>query len=91
VTDFNPLTLLPPKGRKIAYAAYGTVGLVVTAAGAYCIATDITAPTVLVGAAGVVAALVAPFSVLAASNVDAEQGTKTVGGTSPDVTGRGHY
>lgn len=73
MTDFNPLTLLPPKGRKIAYAAYGTVGLVVTAAGAYCISTETPAPAILVGAAGVIAALVAPFSVLAASNVSEDK------------------
>ncbi|MGH3350742.1 MAG: hypothetical protein ACRDPS_08765 [Nocardioides sp.] len=65
----NPLTILPAKARKYAYAGYATVGLGLGSVPVYCSATADTTPVWVLGALAVYAFVGAPlFGATAVSN-----------------------
>lgn len=69
----NPLTILPAKARKYAYAGYATVGLGLGSVPVYCAATDASTPVWALGALAVYAFVGAPlFGATAVSNVNTD-------------------
>lgn len=67
----NPFTLLDAKARKVVYATYGTIALLVACIDVGYASASAADPTWLTVAQDVLAYLAAPVGVLAASNTPA--------------------
>lgn len=63
------LTLLPAKVRQRAYVALGIVALLLTAAGAFFLASPYVVPWQITAALAGVGVLAGPFAILAGNNV----------------------
>jgi hypothetical protein len=65
----NVFTMLPAKVRRAVYITYGLATLGVSSAAAYCAATSVDVPAVIVGIGGALVPIGALVSGTAASNV----------------------